>query len=77
MTYPFIIFDKIASILKNFLVSVTYVLTTKKLHLILVTKYSNLSTEKYDIILFRVCAPIAQLDRAADFGSASCGFDSY
>ena len=29
MTYPFIIFDKIASILKNFLVSVTYVLTTK------------------------------------------------
>ncbi|MDU1265246.1 MAG: hypothetical protein E6970_05400, partial [Peptostreptococcus sp.] len=29
LTYPFIIFDKIASILKNFLVSVTYVLTTK------------------------------------------------
>ncbi|MDU0964517.1 MAG: hypothetical protein E7A67_05795, partial [Peptostreptococcus anaerobius] len=31
LTYPFIIFDKIASILKNFLVSVTYVLTTKKI----------------------------------------------
>ncbi|KXB69809.1 hypothetical protein HMPREF3183_01518, partial [Peptostreptococcus anaerobius] len=29
-TYPFIIFDKIAGILKNSLVSVTYVLTTKK-----------------------------------------------
>ncbi|MDU5350990.1 MAG: hypothetical protein E6147_08335, partial [Peptostreptococcus sp.] len=32
LTYPFIIFDKIASILKNFLVSVTYVLTTKIIH---------------------------------------------
>ena len=29
LTYPFIIFDKIAGILKNSLVSVTYVLTTK------------------------------------------------
>ena len=35
LTYPFIIFDKIAGILKNSLVSVTYVLTTKNIFFII------------------------------------------